>query len=84
MIVVKVFFSTVPRLLWQIALLCLLDLYIYTNKYPNVKQLSQAINQVGSLNVYTADNMNLVSLSVRATDGDLVSLRARAFSDDDL
>ena len=39
---------------------------------------------VGSFNVYTADNMNLVSLSVRATDGDLVSLRARAFSDDDL
>ena len=28
----------------QIALLCLLDLYIYTNKYPNVKQLSWAIN----------------------------------------
>ena len=27
--------------------------------------------------------MNLVSLSVRATDGDLVSLRARAFSDND-
>ena len=22
-----------------------LDLYIYTNKYPNVKQLSRAINQ---------------------------------------
>ena len=29
----------------QIALLCLLDLYIYTtNKYPNVKKLSWAIN----------------------------------------
>ena len=37
----------------HIALLCLLDLYIYTNKHPNVKQLSWAINlsrtQVGTL-----------------------------------
>ena len=32
----------------QIALLCLLDLYIYTtNEYPNVKQLSWAINYPG-------------------------------------
>ena len=28
----------------EIALLCLLDVYIFTNKYPNVKQLSWAIN----------------------------------------